>query len=349
MNLMDHLETARKFHASHPVADIHSDIPTDVYRRRSAGERAVVRRLHLPRLRAGGVSICGMAVNNDSFVGGMQADQALRRVVDMLDAMQEEADETPEMALVFDGRGVRNAVEDGRLAVPLGLEGGACIGQSLGTLRTLHRLGIRSIVLTWNYRNGIGDGIAEEAGGGGLTRFGVDCVKEMQRLGVLVDVSHLAPIGVRQVLAIAERPIVASHSNARALCDHRRNLTDDVIEGIARSGGLVGVCFYPGFIDPAVPTLERLLDHVDYLVRLAGEDHVAVGADYVDYMKDYIEEKLQAAGVGYASHAEYPEGLEGIDRFHNFTAGLLARGYRHATIAKILGENYLRVVAAAVD
>ena len=348
MDLTRHLDTARQLHAAHPVADIHSDIPTDVFRRRSAGESGVVKRLHLPRLRAGGVSVCGMAVNNDSFVGGLQADQALRRVVEMLDAMHAEADETLEMALVSDTRGIRDAVERDRLAVPLGLEGGACIGQSLGTLRTLYRLGVRSVVLTWNYRNGIGDGIAEEAGGGGLTRFGVGAVKEMQRLGVLVDVSHLTPAGVAQVLAISERPIVASHSNARAVCDHRRNLTDAAIEGIARSGGVVGVCFYPGFIDANAPSVEGLLDHVDYLVRLVGEDHVAVGADYVDYMKDYIEEKLHAAGVGYLSGADYPEGLEGIDRLHNFTAGLLSRGYGPTALAKILGGNYLRVFAAAV-
>ena len=345
----EHIQAAHRVHASNVVADIHSDIPTDVFRRRRLGEERVIERLHLPCLRTGGVSLVAMALSNDSFVGGLQADAALRRVVEMLDAMEAEATETPELALVADTSAIRTAVGAGRLPAILGLEGGAALGQSLGSIRALYRLGIRFVILTWNYQNGIGDGAREASSGGGLTRFGQDAVREMQRLGVLVDVSHLAPAGVRQVLEIAERPIVASHSNARALCEHPRNVDDAAIEGIARTGGLVGVCFYPDFIDPRQPTLERLLDHVDYLVRLVGHDHVAVGTDYVDYMQEYMDGILQAAGVGYGHHAAYPAGIESIDRLHTFTAGLLARGYSEASAAKIMGGNYLRVCEAALD
>lgn len=343
------LVDAQRLHASVPVADIHSDIPTDIYRRRERGERDILGNVHLPKLRAGGVSICGMAVNNDSFVGGLQADAALRRVINMIEAVEEEVANAPEFRMARTVAEMTAAVKEGRIAVPLGLEGGACIGESIATIRALYRLGIRSIVLTWNYRNGIGDGIAEEGRGGGLSRFGVLAVKEMQRLGIVVDVSHLTQVGVDQVLDVAERPIIASHSNARTLCDHPRNLNDQKIEAIARMGGLVGVCFYPGFVDVAAPSLDRVLDHIDYLVQLVGDEHVAFGPDFVDYMSDFLNEKLQQANVGYLNSSEYPIGISGVHELHNVTAGLLARGYTDVSITKILGENYLRVCNLAMN
>lgn len=340
---------AHRMHASTPVADIHSDIPTDMYRRKERGERYILRDLHLPKLRAGGVSICGMAVNNDSFVGGLQADAALRRVINMLETVEEEVENTPEFSMARTASEMTEATKAGRIAVPLGLEGGACIGESIDTLRALYRLGVRSIVLTWNYRNSLGDGIAEEGRGGGLSRFGELAVKEMQRLGIIVDVSHLTQVGVDQVVNIAERPILASHSNARALCDHPRNLTDQQIEAIAGTGGLIGVCFYPGFVDATTPSLDRVLDHIDYLVHLVGDDHVALGPDFVDYMSDFLSEKLQQANVGYLKNAEYPIGISGVHQLHNVTAGLLARGYAETSIRKILGGNYLRVCESAMN
>jgi membrane dipeptidase len=170
----------------------------------------------------------------------------------------------------------------------------------------------------------------------------------MQRLGILVDVSHLSVPGVMNVLAIAERPVVASHSNARALCPHLRNLPDEAIAGIAATGGLIGVCPYPGFIDATNPSLSRLLDHVDYLVRLVGEDHIAIGADFIDYMQETVRERLLAANVGYLSDTTYPDGIESVRDFPNLTAGLIDRGYGEPAITKMLGENYLRVLAQSI-
>src|SRR5207253_1493806 len=130
---------------------------------------------------------------------------------------------------------------------------------------------------TWNFRNELADGAAETRSGGGLTRFGVAAVKEMNRLGMLVDISHMADGGVRHVLEVCEGPVIASHSNARAVNNHVRNLPDWAIEGIARSGGVIGVVAYGGFVDKRAPSLDRLVDHVDYLKRLAGIDAVAFG------------------------------------------------------------------------
>lgn len=343
-----HLEAAHRIHSGTIVADIHSDIPNDVLRRRKQGETAVMQRLHVPQLRQGGVSLLTMATNIDSVVSGMNADAGLRLFVDMLDSFIEDAANTADIKLTDNVRQIRGAVADQKIAVLLGVEGAACIGESLGTIRTIYRLGVRTVTLTWNYRNAIGDGIAEEAGGGTLTRFGVSAVKEMQRLGILVDVSHLSVPGVMHTLAIAERPIVASHSNARALCGHLRNLPDEALVGIARSGGLVGVCPYPGFIDSERPSLSRLLDHVDYLMRLVGEDHIAIGADFIDYMQDEVRERLLAANVGYLPDTTYPEGIASVSDLPNLTAGLVARGYGEPVIRKILGGNYIRVLEQAM-
>ena len=344
-----HDDRARSIHAATLVADTHSDIPTDLHRRRAVGETGILGKCHLPGLREGGVSLCAMAVNNDSFVSGFQPDAALRRVVSMLDAVEEEVAETPEFALVRNSQEILDARAHDRIAVPLGLEGGACIGESIETIRVLHRLGVCSVTLTWNYRNGIGDGIAEEGRGGGLSRFGVQAVKEMQRLGIIVDVSHMTQVGVQQVLAVVERPIIASHSNARALCDHPRNLSDHVIEAIARTGGVVGVCFYPAFLSHGRATLDHVLDQIEYLIRVGGEDHVVIGPDFVDYLDTYLDDKLNAAGVGYLANADYPEGISSVSQFHSLTSGLISRGFTEGCIHKLLGLNYLRVVQQAVD
>lgn len=342
------LEKAKAIHKSSVVADTHSDIPTDLYRRHQNGDMTALDRLHLPRLLEGGVSVCAMAVNNDSFVGGLQADSALRRVICMLDVVETQLANSSAFKSATTSSEIRSALDEAKIAVPLGLEGGACIGESLETIRILYRLGIRSVTLTWNYRNGIGDGTAEESRGGGLSRFGELAVKEMQRLGILVDVSHMTSHGVKQVVSISERPIVASHSNARAIHDHPRNLADDVAEAIVSTGGLVGICFYPGFVDDTTPTLSKVIDHIDYMVGLVGIDHVALGPDFIDYMSDFMNDKLSAANIGYLDDPVYPEGITGVHQFHNITAALIARNYSNTDITKILGENYLRVFERAV-
>lgn len=214
-------------------------------------------------------------------------------------------------------------------------------------LRDLYRLGLRVLGLTWNFRNALADGAAEARSGGGLTRFGVDAVREAQRLGMLVDVSHLADAGVRDVLAIAERPVIASHSNARAVCDHVRNLPDWAIEGIARTGGVIGVALFGDFVDPERPTLDRVVDHVDYLRRLVGSEHVAIGPDYTDYLDADADAATRAAGI-YSGQKRYAEGAETTARLPALTAALLERGYSEAEVTGILGGNLLRVCRQAI-
>jgi len=157
-------------------------------------------------------------------------------------------------------------------------------------------------------------------------------VQEMNRLGIIVDVSHLSPTGVHDVLHVSEAPVIASHSNAYTLCPHRRNLTDEQLEGVASKGGVVGVTFVPGFVteDENQATLKRVLDQIDYMVKTMGVDHIGLGSDFDGFFNSKVQ------------------GLEDVTRLPRLTAGLVERGYGEEDVKKILGGNFMRVFREVV-
>jgi membrane dipeptidase len=258
--------------------------------------------------------------------------------------------------------------------VLMGIEGGQAIEDSLYALRDFHRLGVRYMTLT----HSVHDDWADSAGMGsvppkpvhhGLTPFGEQVVREMQRIGMLVDVSHVSDETVAAVLRVARAPVIASHSSARALCDAPRNLSDDQLRAIAANGGVVMVNFFSDYLDPkhraasqalyrdrakelqalekgspkmsdlfaAYAKLEEglsktplsvLVDHIEHIAKVAGVDHVGLGSDF--------------DGV-----SAMPEGLEGIDGLPKITLELVRRGWSDEDVKKVLGENFLRVMAAA--
>jgi membrane dipeptidase len=218
----------------------------------------------------------------------------------------------------------------GRQSALLVVENSDALEGSLNVLRMLHRLGVRSVGITHNLSTWAAAGNAEARCGGGLTRFGVRLVQEMNQLGMLVDVSHISERGFYDTLEVSCHPVIASHSCCAALCDHPRNLTDDQIRALARQGGVLGITFVPGFIDPnwtpamwpERPSLEQLLDHIDHAVEVGGIDHVGIGSDF------------DGGGSVLPSAADFPR----------ITAGLAARGYPPAALRKLLGENHLRVL-----
>lgn len=214
----------------------------------------------------------------------------------------------------------------GRLAAVLVVENSDALEGSLNILRALYALGVRSIGLTHNPSTWAAAGNAEAASGGGLTRFGRALVREMNAVGMLVDVSHIAERGFYDTLDVTERPVIASHSCCAALCEHPRNLTDAQLRALAQNGGVVGITFVPMFVDAQAPTFERLLDHVDHAVAVAGIEHVGIGSDF------------DGGGTLLPGAADFPL----------LTAALLERGYRPEHVRRILGENHLRVLAAAL-
>lgn len=287
------------------------------------------RHVDLPRLLEGGVTAQAFACFvRRQFLPSDATNEALR----LIDAFYCALDETAEaLLLAITAADVERAKTEGKVAGALSLEGAEALEGDLAVLRTLYRLGVRALGLTWNWRNQAADGLWEARTGGGLTEFGAALVREANRLGVILDVAHLAPAGVRDVLALSEAPVVASHANARALCNSHRNLTDEQLEGIAASGGLVGVTYVSSFLaqNPQDASLERVLDHVDYIVKMIGVDHVGLGSDFDGF-----------AGV--------LPGLEDVSRLPALTKGLVARGYTDEQVGKILGGNYLRVFRQVV-
>lgn len=182
---------------------------------------------------------------------------------------------------------LNNLTQENRMGGLLSLEGADALQGSLRYLRTLSRLGVRQVGLTWNYANEVADGIEEERGGG-LTRFGRELVREMERLRMVLDVSHLSVRGFWDVME-EDLPVIASHSNARALCSHRRNLMDDQIRALVDRQGLIGITFVPQFVhdDPDAATVDDLLKHIEYICSQGGEERIAFGSDF-----DGIEQKI---------------------------------------------------------
>ncbi|HEX6988154.1 MAG TPA: dipeptidase [Bacillota bacterium] len=320
---MGQAAAARALHREAVVVDAHCDTLMDlVAGRRRLGQRGPGGHVDLPRLREGGVSVQFFAHYIEPHY---KPDRALRRFLELHDAFLREADANANsMAVVTSWSELEQALADGRLAAVVSIEGGEAIAGSLEVLRALHRLGVRAIGLTWNERNDIADGVGEAHSPGGLTRFGRQVVAEMNRLGMLVDVSHLSEPSFWDVLEVSSRPVIASHSNARAVCDHVRNLTDEQIRALSVNGGVMGLNFCPPFVHPHRADVERVVDHALHVLDLVGPDHLGLGSDF-----DGIQET--------------PAGLEDVTRLPRLTETLLRRGVDEDSVCKILGGNFLRV------
>ena len=276
-------------------------------------------RADLEALRAGGVT-CHI---RQSFVGD---------VLPFFERTHQLVERWPdEFCIALTDQDIRDAKRSGKIAAILSIEGIEPLGGRLTMLPLLYRLGLRSCGITWNHRNCAADGVMESRSGGGLTQFGVDVVRELDRLGVMVDVAHLAPAAVDDVLEFSSGPVSASHANARSLCDHPRNLTDEHIVGIAQNGGLVGVTPVPKFIteDPSETTLTHFIDHIDHICSLVGPEHVGIASDWDGF--ESIPNHFMAD----------------ISDLPLISAALLDRGYTEAPIQQILGGNWLRVFGTA--
>lgn len=322
---------ARELHEESIIFDGHCDTLQAVLRgERRLDERSSEGHLDLPRMREGGVTaqIFAICLGSECLPSG-----AVKQTLRMLDACYRELADNPDsLTLATSAADIERAKEEGKVAAVLGLEGAEALEGDLGVLRMFYRLGVRNIGLTWNRRNQAADGLDEARTGGGLTTFGVELVRKMNRLGIMIDVAHLAPAGVRDVLELSEAPVIASHTNAYALCPHRRNLMDERLEAIAAKGGVVGVTFVPGFVaeNKEEASLERLVDHIDHIAKVAGIDHVGLGSDFDGFGDQPMS------------------GLEDVTKLPNITAGLLGRGYSADEVKKILGGNLLRVFREAV-
>ncbi|MEU8348660.1 dipeptidase [Streptomyces sp. NPDC048845] len=374
MNDHDLLAEARALLAGHPVVDGHNDLPWalreqvryDLSRRDVARDQSAHLHTDIPRLRAGGVGAQFWSVYVRSDYDG---DRAVSATLEQIDVVAQLTDRYPaELRRALTADDMEAARTEGRIASLMGAEGGHSINCSLATLRALYALGVRYMTLTHNDNIAWADSATDEPRAGGLTRFGEEVVREMNRCGMLVDLSHVSAGTMRDALRVTEAPVVFSHSSARAVCDHPRNIPDDVLGLLPGNGGTAMVTFVPKFVLPAavewtagadanmrahglhpLDTTEQgmavqrayeernprpragvatVADHLDHMREVAGVDHIGIGGDY--------------DGTAFT-----PTGLEDVAGYPNLVAELLRRGWSRPDLAKLTWQNAVRTLRDA--
>jgi membrane dipeptidase len=368
----DALERARRILDQVPVIDGHNDLPSAILEQGGANPASfdfnqLQPRFHTDfvRLRAGrvGAQFWSAYIDNDSIPTGAALRHALREI-DMVHRLTAQYPQHLELART--AADIERIQQQKKIASLIGVEGGHGIDNSLATLRTFYELGVRYLTLTHNTTLRWADAAADQPRNRGLTEFGEAVVREMNRLGIFVDLSHVSPETMRDALRVSEAPVIFSHSSARALVDHVRNVPDDVLRLLPRNGGVIMVTFVPAFVSKNVndwalraeaqaeqlrtqlddaaeigrqmqewvkanpqpyATVSDVADHIDHVRRVAGIDHIGIGSDF-----DGIDRG--------------PTGLEDVGDFPVLFAELLRRGYSEADLKKIAGGNVLRAMKA---
>jgi membrane dipeptidase len=365
---------AREFHFSSLVFDTHADTPQRMlFDQFDLGKRDSEGCVDIPRLREGGVGAVFFALWVPVEITGMAA---TRRARDLLAATLKQIEiHGEDLALAVTADEIRAARVENKIAVMLGVEGGHAIDNNLEVLREFYRRGVRYMTLTHNAATEWADSSSDEPRHNGLTDFGKQVIQEMNRLGMLVDISHVSDRTFYDVLETSRAPVIASHSCCRALCDAPRNLDDAMIQALASRGGVIHITFHVGFLSqeyanasralaPEISSneqavskkfgenearnlmelqrlsdesiragklpqvsWEKIVEHIDHAVHIAGADHVGIGSDF--------------------DGAFMPAGMEDASKFPRLTEGLLKCGYGEAGIRKILGLNTIRVMADA--
>lgn len=334
-------DAAIELNKKNVVVDLHHDIAEDVIRRRQLGEEDVLRRIWLPRLDKAGIKIQIFPIFIDST---FLPEMALRRELVMIHYLLEEFERnSKDVVLALNFKDIEAGLASKRLVAVLALEGAEAIDPEFTILGILFRLGVRMASLTWNRRTLFADGADKRYGGAGLTKLGAELVKRMEQLRILVDLSHLCEASFWSLLEVSQRPVIASHSSARALCEHPRNLRDEQIRAIGERKGLVGVFIHPAVIDPSNPTISRVVDHIDHLIDVAGIDHVAIGTDFIADLSGIDQtptlEWMMSPEMAHSTISGLAESTD----LPNLTDELLRRGFGSEDIRKILGENAMRV------
>ncbi|WP_438293511.1 dipeptidase [Streptomyces sp. HUAS TT7] len=371
---MTHLDEARALLSRHPVVDGHNDLPWalrakaryDLERCDLATDLTGRTHTDLKRLRAGGVGAQFWSVYVRTDLAGDEAVSATLEQIDCVDQML--ARYPGDLAPALTADDMEAARAEGRIASLKGAEGGHSINNSLATLRALYALGVRYMTLTHNDNLPWADSATDEPGVGGLSPFGHEVVREMNRMGMLVDLSHVAATTMRDALSTTTAPVIFSHSSSRAICDHPRNIPDDVLAQLPGNGGVAMATFVPKFILPAavawtqaadenlrahghhhldtspeamklheafeatnprpIATAATVADHLDHMREVAGVDHIGIGGDF--------------DGTAFT-----PAGLDDVSGYPNLVAELLSRGWSSADLAKLTWSNAVRVLRDA--
>lgn len=365
---------AQRIHSRALVIDTHNDITSPMVDEDydigtpSRGKHHT----DIARMKAGGLTAEFFSIYVDKQY--VKDGGSARRALDMIDMVYRAVERHPrDLLFSTSAADIRRAKREGRIAALMGIEGGHAIENSLSALRDFYRLGIRYMTLTHNNTNDWADSSRDEARHNGLTEFGKEVVREMNRLGMLVDVSHVSDKTMSDVLDISKAPIIASHSSARALNDHPRNISDDLLRRISTNGGVVMVNFYSGFLDrqyleAAKARTDRLKPQLDALAeqfkndpkRLAEETKkiedanplppsppLSVLIDHIDHIRKVAGIDHVGLGSDFDGVPSLPLGMQDVSELPNITYELLRRGYSEKDIRKVLGGNFMRVFRQA--
>lgn len=369
----DIAERARKLHFSSIVLDTHDDTTQRLFTKSfDIGNRNPDGSIDIPRMREGGMNAIFFSIWID---GRIMGPPAVQKALDQIDAVHQAViQNSKDMVFCRTAEEVRRAHAEGKIAALMGVEGGHMIGNDIRVLRMFGDLGVRYMTLSHFYNDEWADSSTAKPEHNGLTDFGKEIVREMNRQGIMVDISHVSDKTFYDALEVSKAPLMASHSSCRALCNHVRDMSDDMIKALAAKGGVIQINYEKSFIDQAYKdaqdkasggvveildqigkqcgddqecavrmmgemekqavaegklphvSWERIIDHIDHVVKLVGADHVGLGSDF--------------------DGANMPEGMEDCTHLPQITEALMRKGYSDDDIRKILGENLLRVMEA---
>ena len=363
MNADSISEQARKVHFSSIVLDTHIDVTPKLQTAWKFSEEHTEGHIDLPRMKKGGLNALFFSIYMSGTVTGPKA---LSDAVERIAAVHRLAEQYPDqVALCVTADQVRRAHKQGKIAALMGMEGGHMINNSLAVLRMYAELGVRYLTLTHSVNTDWADSSGDQPKHNGLTEFGKDVIRELNRLGVMVDISHVSDKTFMDAIEVSRAPMIASHSSCRAISGHGRNMTDPMIKALAAKGGVIQINYLDQFIDPDLfqysqksqplmrelqqkypgrenaakrreevakqygpapkASWERIIDHIDHAVKLVGVDHVGLGSDF--------------------DGGSMPVGMEDCTQLPKITEALMRKGYSASDMKKILGENTLRLLS----
>lgn len=310
------------------VADLHCDALHMVLRgKKDLVTRTNIYEVDIPRLKEGGVNCQVFAIYVNPRLQKKEGyDRYVRRAIEKLKEICRI--DSADIELAKSSGDIERITSEGKIAALLALESGHALEGDTNRLREYYNLGIRILTITHNQSNEFADAALDSLHplNNGLSDLGKALIEQANRLGMIIDVSHASDKTFFDIIHLTQAPIIASHSNARAICNHPRNLTDDQIRAIAQNGGVVGVNFHSSFLrsDKKRATIKDIINHIDHIIRLVGDDYVALGSDFDGMIKPPLD-------------------LQDVSQLPDLVTALKTQGYSPTTIRKVLGENFLRV------
>jgi membrane dipeptidase len=369
-------DQAKTLHFSSIVVDTHDDTTQRFFSKDfDLGRRNATGSIDIPRMREGGMNAIFFSVWID---GRTMGPAAIQKALDQIDAIKQNVGRYPnQIVMARTAADVRKAHEQGKIAALMGIEGGHMLGNDIRMVRIYSELGVRYMTLSHFYNDEWADSSTDKPAHNGLTDYGKEIVREMNRTGILVDISHVSDKTFYDALEVSKAPLIASHSSCRALCNHPRDMTDDMIKALAAKGGVIQINYEKSFIDQAYKDATQkvsggVVEALDKLKKLCGDDEECIEKKMVEQEKqdvadgklphvswekivEHIDHAVKLVGadhVGLGSDfdgANMPEGMEDASKLPKITEALLRKGYSAEDIRKILGGNTLRVLAAAEE